>query len=189
MASTLPEKSDDNALEERAAFLSAPPRSGEFSPYAQKLGTQAFVWLCSIVVFGSAANFNFEVEGKCLGLCRFSIAAGAVSFSCLTLLLIGHILVGTRKLDRSSWLSSDTEKRFMTILAFWWAIASATASAISNKEPYRPTLPFVFSWLAFFGSMVASYKAYHASKEEMKSLSYTRQLNLEAAEEEEYANF
>ena len=195
MSSVPYEKGADASVEERAAFLSPPPRSGEFSPFAEKIILEALVWLCSIVVFATCADMSKSKASEgcrrcnCGGRCIASLVMGLLSFFLLSALLGRHILVACNKMNSSSWFSSAREKHLMMFLALWWAIIAAVASAYDDIESTFPVLAFVFSWAAFFGCVVGSYKAYHSEKEEMKGIAYTRQLNIQAAEDEEYANF
>lgn len=195
-APNVPEKEDDIGLEERAAFLSAAPRSGDLSPFAQKLAAQAFVWICSVVVFGSTIDYTSKDYTTCSALCRYAIAAGILSFLFTSAMLIGQYLTWSNYIDKSSWLSPSAEKRGFILLMIWWAIGVATLSALepsplNNRVPVAHTskVAVIFGWLAFFGSIYGAYKAYHSGKEEQRSLHYAQIMSIQATEEEEYANF
>lgn len=84
----------------------------------------------------------------------------------------------------------------MIFLSIWWGIGVAFLSAlepspINDKEPvpHASNVGIIFGWLAFFGSIIGAYKAYHAGKEEQRSLHYARVMSIQATEDEEYANF
>lgn len=196
----------DDALEmgdENAAFLSGPPRSGQLSLFAQKLITQCFIWLASAVVLGSTADFARDApDSNCNILCILSILVGVFSFFFCTLILVGHILVWSGKIDNSKWFSpgASTEKHFMSFLTFLWVFGVSFLSAHKDvvpvegtngeeENPHTTGLAIIFGWLALFAAIIGTYKAYHAQKEEMKSLRYAQILSMQATEEEEYANF
>eukprot|EP00174_Griffithsia_okiensis_P000694 GO256218.1.p1 GENE.GO256218.1~~GO256218.1.p1 ORF type:complete len:157 (+),score=22.04 GO256218.1:70-471(+) len=126
----LPEKSDGLVEERPTAFLSAAPRSGELSPFAQKLIAESFVWLCSIVVFGSTADFANGKNNICTALCKFAIATGVISFFIISFVLFGQYLVASSRVEKSGWFSTDSEKRFMIFLTAWWTIGAACLSAL-----------------------------------------------------------
>lgn len=178
---------------ERSPFLSGPPRSGELSPFAQKLAAQCFIWLASIVVFGSTADFATS-NNRCSSLCRFGIATGVLSFIATTLILVAHYLTWSSKVHKSSWFSSAAEKRIMFGLAIWWTVGVSCLSAFGKADGntavrHTSELAIMFGWLAFFGSIYGTYKAYHSQREEQKSLVYAQILSMQQTEEEEYANF
>lgn len=182
--------------EDRAPFLSGPARSGELSPFAQKLAAEAFVCLCSIVVFGSTADYGNHHE--CTSLCRFAIATGVISFILSAIILVGQYLVWINRVDKTGWFSSNAEKKGMIFLSTWWVIGVAFLSALepSRSGMSQPTavehssgIGIMFGWLALFASIIASYKAYHAAKEEERSISYAREMSVRAADDEEFANF
>lgn len=180
---------------ERSPFLSGPPRSGELSPFAQKLAAQCFIWLASIVVFGSTADFAAK-RNQCGGLCRFGIATGVISFFITSAILVGHYLTWSSKVDKGSWFSSAAEKRYMFMLAIWWTAGVSCLSAFEKSQeslsipvPHTSNMAIMFGWLAFFGSIYGAYKAYHSQKEEQKSFVYAQILSMQQTEEEEYANF
>lgn len=195
MASNLTDnKPEDIALDERPAFLSSAPRSGELSPYAQKIAAEAFVWLCSLVVLGATANFA-AIEDKCTPLCRFGIATGVVSALICTALLLKHALTWFNRITKAS-LNAKTEKDIMIFITLWWTIGIAclsayTPAAANSRIPvlHTSSVGIVFGWLAFFGSVYGSFKSWHAVKEEQKLFQYDQVRTLRAAEEEEFANF
>lgn len=180
-------------MEDHSAFLSGPPRSGELSPFAQMIAAQAFIWLASIVVFGSTADFAVKHKDFCLHQCRFNIAAGVLSFFGMSFLLTGHYLTLSNNMAKGSWFSSRAETRYMIVLVFWWTVGASCLSAFVDVRgiPASQTtkLATMFGWLAFFGSIFGAYKAYHSEQEEKRSLRYAQIVSLQATEEEEYANF
>lgn len=198
-----PRHTDDDDLEmsdEHAAFLSDPPRSGQLSLFAQKLATQCFIWLASVVVFGSTADF--ATGSTCNLLCILSISVGVCSFLLCTLILVGQIFVWIGWIEASTFLSPSAEKHYMSSLTFLWVFGVSFLSAHrGTRSPFPGNeteliavahttgLAIIFGWLAFFAAIFGTYKAYHAQKEEMKSLRYAQILSMRASEEEEYANF
>ncbi len=170
----------EQAGEVHDAFLSGPPRSGELSTFAQKLLGECFVWLASMVVFGSTVNLVAN-NGQCAGLCKYAIATGIISVLITSLLLLGHYLTWTTKMDRSSWFTSVAEMRFMAVLVVWWGAGVGGLSAVTRSPTQTSLKMFApvshasgvgifFGWLAFFGSIYTTFKAYHASKEEQRAL-------------------
>ena len=209
--------------EHSAPFLSSSPKSGELSTFAQKLFGEVFVWLASMVVFGSTINL-VVTKRACTSLCGYAIAVAVISVLITSLLLFGHYLTWSTKMDRGSWFNSNTEKTFMGVLVAWWAAGVAGLSYVTTERVVSYRLPddfnittvakagrnmtvFIYSelqpvahasdvgiffgWLAFFGSIYTTFKAYHASKEEQLALSYSAFPYAAAAaeEEEHYANF
>lgn len=201
MAANQPGKTEDISLEERAAFLSGPPRSGELSPFAQKLAAQIFIWLCSLVVFGSTLEFSSDDDKECSKLCKFHIVTGLISFLFSSSLLISHYLTWSNKVEKTAWFSGKAELRSMVCLTVLWICGAAALSAIEKCDKDCDTGPdpelqeharglaIIFGWLALFACVFGSYKTYHTSKEDQKSLRYAQVMSMQAAEEEEYANF
>lgn len=243
-----PPKSDTGGAEQdepRVPFLSGAPRSGEVSTFAQRLFGECFVLLASMVVFGSTLNL-VAAGTKCGGLCGYAIATGIISALVILLLMFGHYLTWSSKMDRSNWFNSNAEKNAMAFLVVWWAAGVGGLSAVVTKEPplsqneisaifdvlnltqpnstipnftdlanalssgsnisgaagidlLRTPVPIrhasgigiFFGWLAFFGSIYTTFKAYHSSKEEQRALNYAQHYPYAAAaeEEEHYANF
>lgn len=174
--------------EDRIPFLSSAPQSGELSPFAQKLVAEAFVCLCSVVVFGSTANFSTHFT--CFPLCRFSIAAGVISFLISLPLLVGQYLAWTNRIEKSAWISPNAEQKSMIFLSLWWTAGASCLSAPGrNASRHSPEIAIMFGWLALFGSIFGAYKAYHAAKEEERAMRYADIMSIQAAEDEEYANF
>lgn len=182
--------------EEKTAFLSSAPRSGELSPFAQKVAAEVFVWVASIVVFAGAINFPLANDLERTSLNQFAIATCVISFIISSSILFGQFLSITNRVGRSGWFSEASEKKSMVFLALWWAIGVAFLSAL-EPHPFLKTLPvphttgvaIMFGWLAFFASIFGAYKAYHAEKEEQRSLHYAQAMSIQAAEDEEFANF
>lgn len=185
---TLPEKSEDIDLEERAAFLSNFPRSGVLSPFAYVLAAEAFIWLGSIVVFGSMADFAQNGLFSCQALCKTNIAIGVLSFFFTSVLLVLHYLNWTSKTSKSTWFSPSFNMRALVTLTAWWTIGVSTLSAV-RIGPQATNLAVFFGWLTFFACIFGAYKSYHSAREEQKSLQYAQVMSIQAAEEEEYANF
>jgi hypothetical protein len=178
---------------EKGAFLSGPPRSGELSPFAQKVATQAFVWLASIIVFGATSDVA-HASGKCNSLCMYGIVAGVVSFIFSSFLLVAHYMCLMGRMDRNGWFTSAAERRFMIALAMWWGPAVGGLSALLRNDvgpsPHTNGVAIFFGWLAFFGSIYGAYKCYHVQQEEESYLSLHQQMTIEAENnDEEYANF
>lgn len=175
--------------EERAPFLSAPPTSGELSPFAQKLAAVVFVWFCSLVVFFTSADLSRQTE-TCNAACAVVTAFGVVSFAFLSIMLLGHCLMWNNTIDRSSFLTSSAEMRIMMLFAIWWIACAALASSeVDISKPHATGVTIAFAWLCVFGSIFGSYKAYHATQEDSKSLHDQQARSFLATEEEEYANF
>lgn len=142
-------------------ILAPPPRSGHFSVYAQKLTAQAFVWLCCIVVWGNVAN-DATIRGKCSTHCGFQIAFAVLAWLCASIILILNYLAESSSLSRHGCFSHGVEAQLTALLMVLWVPGVASASS------YRaaPIIATWFSWLGFFGSVYATYKAYHSFKEE-----------------------
>lgn len=182
--------------EERTAFLSSAPRSGELSPFAQKVAAEVFVWIASIVVFGATIDFPLRNDLNRTPLNNFAIATSVISFIISSSIVAGQCLALTDRVGRSGWFSDASEKKSMMFLAFWWTIGAACLSAL-EPHPILKTLPvphtsgigIMFGWLALFASIFGAYKAYHAEKEEQRSLHYAQAMSMQAAEDEEFANF
>jgi hypothetical protein len=121
----------------RPAFLSGPPRSGELSPFAQKVATQAFVWLCSVIVFAATADFS-RATNTCSSLCGYAIAAGVVSFLFSSLILVAHYLCWAGRIDRNGWFTSAAEMRFMVALVIWWGPAVGGLSSLQRGPEAAP---------------------------------------------------
>lgn len=210
-------------------FLSqGPPRSGEISTFAQKLLGECFVWLSSMVVFGSTVNLLISNNGKCNHLCGYAIATSIISVIVTSFLLFGHWLTWSSKLDRGSWFNSNTEKNFMGFLMVWWAFGVGGLSAVAVEEKITKVFTLVdnttkltnitkvvqcnaketldrievkhasdvgifFGWLAFFGSIYTTFKAFHTSKEEQRTLAFRSHpysfAQGTAEDEDHYANF
>lgn len=189
-------------VEANEAFLSGPPLSGEASVFVQKLFGEMFVWLASMVVFGSTLNLVANKSGTCGPLCKYAIVTGVISILVTSLLLVGHWLTWSTKNDRSSWFTSNAEMRFMGGLVVWWgagvgglSAVSAPRDTVANLKGFAPIahasgVGLFFGWLAFFGSIYTTFKAYHAAKEESRAFNFAPQFPYGAPEEEEhFANF
>ncbi|KAI0566067.1 hypothetical protein FGB62_12g128 [Gracilaria domingensis] len=171
------------------------PRSGEISLYAQKIVCEAFVWLCSIVVFGSTSEFANSTD-VCSSLCKSSIAWGVVSFVMTSAMLVAHLVQWKGKTEALTWYTSQSEKHAMFALAIWWTVGVSLLSAVEQPPGglggvsfHTSEIAIFFGWLAFFGSIYGSYKAHNAREEERLTLQYEENFATQAAEDEEYANF
>lgn len=184
------ELSDHNGV----AFLSGAPRSGELSPYAQKVATETFVWLASMVVFGATSDFA-RVRGTCNPLCAYGIVTGLFSFILASGLLTGHYMCWVGKMDRhNGWFTNAVEMRLMSALVIWWGAGVGGLSAVyrNSRGPalHTSNVAIFFGWLAFFASIYGAYKAYHNKREDQSYLSLHQQMAAEAANEEDhYANY
>lgn len=180
-----------------AAYLSNPPRSGELSPYACKVAAEFFIWLASIIVFGSTIDFvNRAGLPSCTPLCRFGIATAVVSFIISTSILMGQCLAWTGRVERTGWFSEPSEKKSLVFLAMWWTIGAAFLSALEPSPfdsrvpvPHSSGIGILFAWLALFASIFGAYKAYHTEKENQRNLHYAQVMSIQAAEDEEFAQF
>lgn len=181
------------AAETKGAFLSGPPRSGELSPFAQKIATQAFVWLASIIVFGATADVA-RVSGRCNSLCSYGVATGVVSFIFTSMIMVAHYMCWAGTMDRNGWFTSAAERRFMIALVMWWGPGVGGLSAVlrnnSGASFHTNGVAIFFGWLAFFGSIYGAYKCYHVQQEEESYMNLHQQMTIEAEENvDEYANF
>lgn len=226
-----PPKSDAGAEHEelRDPFLSGAPRSGEFSTFAQKLFGEIFVLFASLVVFGSTLNV-VAVQKECGKLCSYAIAVAVISVLTILVLMFGHYVTWSSKMDRNSWFNSNAEKNAMIFLVLWWAAGVGGLSAVVTEPcPLPPNIitalnitevnstvtteimqllcqdvtnsrklvqhasgiGVFFGWLAFFGSIYTTFKAYHSSKEEQRAMNFAQHFpyNTVQEEEEHYANF
>lgn len=141
-------------------ILAPPPRSGSFSVYAQKLTALAFVWLCCIVVWGNVANLA-TARGICILRCRLQITFSVITWIYSSFLLVLNYLTEASTLSRTGCFSHGLEAQFTAFMIILWIPVLATTSS-NNYE----NVATWFSWLGFFGSIYASYKAYHSFKEE-----------------------
>lgn len=181
---------------DKTAFLSSAPRSGELSPFAQKVAAEVFVWVASIVVFAGSINFPLANDLKATSLNRFAIATSVISFIICSSILLGQFLSMTNRVGRTGWFSEASEKKSLVFLSLWWAIGVAFLSALEPHPfveripvPHTTGVAIMFGWLAFFASIFGAYKAYHTEKEEQRSLHYAQAMSIQAAEDEEFANF
>jgi hypothetical protein len=142
-------------------ILGPAPRSGHVSVYAQKLTALAFVSLCAVVVWGHTANIG--AAGKsCGSSCRFQIVVGVVVWLYSTILLLFNYMCERGSMMRTGFFSHGLEVQLIAILAVVWIPLVGSVSAV-NKAPL---LTVWFAWLGFFGTMYATFKAYHSFKEE-----------------------
>lgn len=163
------------------------------SPFAQKIAAEFIIWLASIVVFGSTADFSSSID-RCSVLCGLSIASGVISFFATSSILVGHYLIWSLTITKNAWMSSSAELNYMIALVLLWTVGVSILSAYEGEAnipvPHTSRLAIAFGWFAFFSSIFGAYKAYHSQKEEQKNLIYQQNLSMQQAEEEEeYANF
>mmetsp|Transcript_18222 Transcript_18222/g.31584 ORF Transcript_18222/g.31584 Transcript_18222/m.31584 type:complete len:179 (-) Transcript_18222:269-805(-) len=151
------------------------------SPYGLKLCTQVVMWVSSIIVFGSTAQAH--TNGSCDASCGYAIATGVISFIHLTLLLFFNLMCELSRLSRQGWFTHHFEAYNMYLLVFWWI------PGVSNIAQYRTPSPGTgqfFAFIAFFGSLYGSLKAYHSYKEEeLRRTLYQEQKDRESMEEEQ----
>lgn len=146
---------------ESTEILVGPPRSGHFSVYAYKICAQSFVWLCSIVVWGSVVNV-FAILKKCNTNCIFQLAFSFIAWIAVSSILVLNLLAENSSRWRNSCFSHGVEAQLTAVLIILWIPVVSTAS--SPDFPYPVTT--WFAWLGFFGSIYATYKAYHSFKEQ-----------------------
>lgn len=142
-------------------ILSAPPRSGSFSVYSQKLTALAFVWLCSIVVWGNVANVA-SVLGNCTNRCGVQIGFAVLVWLYVSVLLVCNYLTESELLSRHGCFSHGAEVQGISAMVILWIPVLVSISAV-NAAPIVATW---FAWGGFLGSFYATYKAYHSFKEE-----------------------
>lgn len=142
-------------------ILAPPPRSGQVSVYAQKLTALAFVWLCAIVVWGHVTNFA-HASGSCAGNCSLQIAIGVIAWVYTSILLVLNYLTESGSMSRTGMFSHGLEVQLIAGLVLIWTPAVGSVSTVGNASP----VTVWFAWLGFFGSIYATYKAYHSFKEE-----------------------
>jgi hypothetical protein len=148
-------------------ILGPPPRSGHVSVYAQKLTGLAFVWLCSIVVWGHTANIGSALR-KCGNSCRFQIVMGVVTWLFSSVLLLFNYLCERGSMARTGFFSHGLEVQLIAVLALLWIPLVGAVSAVKKGTSgfSTPTLTVWFAWLGFFASLYGTFKAYHSFKEE-----------------------
>ena len=130
----------------------------------RKLTALAFVWLCSIVSWGHAANIA-SVIGKCTARCGFQVTIGVVSWVYTSVLLVLNYLTESDRLSRTGCFSHGMEVQLMAALIILW-IPGVGAASVADLESPSSVVSIWFAWLAFFGSIFTTYKAYHSFKEE-----------------------
>lgn len=138
-------------------ILAPPPRSGTFSVYAHKLTAQAFVWLCSIVVWGNVANAA-GIRNVCYGRCIVEIIFAALVWLGATIILC-HNYYAERSPNSSAYFM---EAQVTALLIFLWIPVIICISTYDGG----PVVATWFAWLGLFGNIYATYKAYHSFKEE-----------------------
>ncbi|CAN8070751.1 unnamed protein product [Agarophyton chilense] len=138
-------------------ILSPPSRSGVLSVYATKLVALAFVWLCSIVVWGHQSNVAAVID-KCNARCIIHIIFAFISWLFTSMLLIANYRAES---DRTEGYTSSYEPQATALLIFFSVIVVISASTHNGAD-------FIikwFAWLGFFGSIYATFKSYHSFKE------------------------
>lgn len=142
-------------------ILAGPPRSGIYSVYSTKLTALAFVWLCSLIVWANITNFGVATE-ECNLRCIVVIAVGVFVWFYSSLLLSLNWLAESDRLSRNGFFSHGLEVWWIGFLVVFWVPIIITAS----KYPPQKGVVVWFSWLGFFASIYATFKAYHSFKEE-----------------------
>mmetsp|Transcript_10706 Transcript_10706/g.22754 ORF Transcript_10706/g.22754 Transcript_10706/m.22754 type:complete len:179 (-) Transcript_10706:574-1110(-) len=163
--------------------MKAPQERSRISPYAMKLVVQVTMWMSSIIVFGSTAELSSN-RGTCNAACGYAVAVGVISFLHLTLLLLCNFLTEINRLSRQTWFSHQFETFNMYLLVFWWTPGVANIASVRSQTPGPGQ---VFGFVAFFGSMYGSFKAYHSHKEEQYRLDMERKEAERIAAEQELA--
>lgn len=147
-------------------ILSAPPRSGSFSVYSQKLTALAFVWLCAIVVWGNVANYA-SIKGDCVGRCGVQIGFAVLAWFYVSGLLVFNYLAESETISRHGCFSHGSEVQWIGVLVLVWIPVVISSSTISSSPGGAdPIVATWFAWGGFFGAFYATYKAYHSFKEE-----------------------
>lgn len=148
-------------------ILSAPPRSGSFSVYSQKLTALAFVWLCAIVVWGNVANFasvsvSTVTTDACDARCGVQIGFAVLAWLYVSGLLILNYLTEKNSMSRNGCFSHGLEVQWIGFLVVLWIPVLVSTSTVGAA----PVVATWFAWGGFFGAFYATYKAYHSFKEE-----------------------
>lgn len=142
-------------------LLGPPPRSGHISVYARKLTALAFVALCALVVWGHSANIG-AANRECSSSCVFQIAFAVVIWLYVSVLMLFNYLCENGSMARTGFFSHGLEVQLVAVAVVLWVPVVATVSAVGKA----PTLSVWFAWLGFFGTMYATFLAYHSFKEE-----------------------
>jgi len=142
-------------------ILGPPPTSGTISVYVQKLTSLAFVTLCSVVFFGHQANLS-AVTGECAEMCRWHISLGVFAAVYGLLLLTANYMGEKQQISRDGWFTHGREVHLIAILVLIWTLGVVT---VSTRNKGTDGLMTCFAWMAFFGSLFATFKAYHSFKE------------------------
>jgi hypothetical protein len=119
------------------------------------------VSLCSLVVWGHTANIGGAVR-SCGGDCRFHIVVGVVAWLYTSMLLLFNYMCERGSMARTGFFSHGLEVQLIAILVIVWIPLVGSVSSVGSA----PTLTVWFAWLGFFGSLYATFKAYHSFKEE-----------------------
>mmetsp|Transcript_14432 Transcript_14432/g.29518 ORF Transcript_14432/g.29518 Transcript_14432/m.29518 type:complete len:175 (-) Transcript_14432:1061-1585(-) len=146
-------------------FFTTQTKATNLSPYSEKLVLESLVMLFSVIEFGRTSESVSRAGGAgCEGLCAWSILSGVVSFVFAGVVLLLNYLCANAQLSRYGFFSHKFEMYMMMALTLWWVPGVATASAINNA--HKSGVGTFFAWASFFGSILATYKAYHSYKEE-----------------------
>uniref|UniRef100_A0A7S0ZEG6 MARVEL domain-containing protein n=1 Tax=Timspurckia oligopyrenoides TaxID=708627 RepID=A0A7S0ZEG6_9RHOD len=129
-------------------------------PYAIKLMVQVTMWIASIIVFGSTSQAN---GNGCSTQCAYAITTGLLSFIFLSFLLIFNFLAEINRLSRQVWFTYQFEAFCMYLLILWWIPGVANIASVRSATPGNGE---VFAFVAFFGSIYGSFKAYHTYVED-----------------------
>lgn len=140
-------------------ILSPPSRVPVLSVYITKLVALAFVWLCSIVVWGHEANVA-GVQAQCQARCIVQIVFSAASWLFASILLFLNYKAESNR-DGQEGYTGSLEPQLITFLVIIWTIVITSASTRNGAD----FVTIWFSWLGFFGSIYATFKSYHSLKE------------------------
>lgn len=142
-------------------ILAPAPRTGHVSVYAKKLTALAFVALCAAVVWGHVANIG-AAKRDCGSSCRFQIIFGVIIWLFASILLLFNYFCERGTMARTGFFSHGLEAQLIAVLVILWIPLVASVSAVGKAT----ALTVWFAWLGFFGSIYATFKAYHSFKEE-----------------------
>ncbi|KAA8495312.1 hypothetical protein FVE85_1467 [Porphyridium purpureum] len=160
-------KADGSKMEVSRTLESSP--SGDLSPYAQKIISESFVWLASLIVWGSGCDFATKynrgtpVDGTCNGICVWQIICGLMSWLFMTFILVMNFMCETGRASRYGWFSHKFEMQLLFVPCLIWIPGVA---AISARDSPAVGSAVFFSWMCFAGSFYAATKAYRSFREE-----------------------
>eukprot|EP00184_Porphyridium_aerugineum_P000137 CAMPEP_0184693072 /NCGR_PEP_ID=MMETSP0313-20130426/1370_1 /TAXON_ID=2792 /ORGANISM="Porphyridium aerugineum, Strain SAG 1380-2" /LENGTH=194 /DNA_ID=CAMNT_0027151033 /DNA_START=136 /DNA_END=720 /DNA_ORIENTATION=- len=137
-------------------------RTGDLSPYAQKIVAEAFVWLCSLIVWGAAADECTQLGG-CDGFAGWQVACGILSWLFMSFILFMNYVCESGKSSRYGWFSHRFEMQMLIFPCLLWVPGVATTSSRNSEAS---GVAVFFAWLAFLGSFWSVLKAYFSFREE-----------------------